>query len=195
MTAIGSAPTTDVSWVCAPAASATGVRDALLLIGIPENSPVARFAAAERDELAVLVDLLAAPDRERPRQDARVGRGDERDPERRRDEREDVAERERRQGRAAAGPTGSGADDRDAGPCRRSRTADTTVAPTTAMRTPGISGRQRSKPRMTARQATPIASATGFVSPSRHAGRRTTATSLDEAVAVDAEPEQLRAAG
>ena len=34
-TAIASAPTTPVSWVLAPEASATGVRDELLLIGKP----------------------------------------------------------------------------------------------------------------------------------------------------------------
>jgi hypothetical protein len=34
-TAMKSAPTTPVSWVRAPAASATGVRDAVLLIGKP----------------------------------------------------------------------------------------------------------------------------------------------------------------
>ena len=39
------APTTPVSCVFAPAASATGVRDELLLIGKPWNSPAARLAA------------------------------------------------------------------------------------------------------------------------------------------------------
>ena len=45
MTPMAIAPTTEVSCVCAPAASATGVRDALLLIGMPDRSPVARLAA------------------------------------------------------------------------------------------------------------------------------------------------------
>jgi len=40
-----SAPTTPVSCVREPADSATGVRDALLLIGKPERSPAATFAA------------------------------------------------------------------------------------------------------------------------------------------------------
>ena len=44
MTPIRRAATTEVSWVWAPAASATGVRDALVLIGIPEKKPVAMFA-------------------------------------------------------------------------------------------------------------------------------------------------------
>jgi hypothetical protein len=39
------APTTLVSWVLAPAASATGVRDELLLIGKPWKNPAARLAA------------------------------------------------------------------------------------------------------------------------------------------------------
>ncbi len=38
------APMMPVSWVCEPAASATGVRDELLLIGMPWNSPEARLA-------------------------------------------------------------------------------------------------------------------------------------------------------
>ena len=45
ISAITAAPTTPVSWVLAPADSATGVRDELLEIGKPWNRPVARFAA------------------------------------------------------------------------------------------------------------------------------------------------------
>ena len=40
-----SAPTTPASCVCAPAVSATGVREELLLIGKPWNRPAARLAA------------------------------------------------------------------------------------------------------------------------------------------------------
>ena len=43
--ATASAPTTPVSCVRAPAASATGVRDELLLIGKPWKNPAARLAA------------------------------------------------------------------------------------------------------------------------------------------------------
>ena len=39
------APTTPVSWVLAPDASATGVREELLLIGKPWKNPAARLAA------------------------------------------------------------------------------------------------------------------------------------------------------
>ena len=42
--AIASAPTTPVSCVRAPAASATGVRDELLLTGMPWKKPAAKFA-------------------------------------------------------------------------------------------------------------------------------------------------------
>src|SRR6266404_8500488 len=42
--AIATAPTTPVSWVRAPDASATGVREELLLIGKPLKKPAARFA-------------------------------------------------------------------------------------------------------------------------------------------------------
>ena len=41
---MASAPTTPVSCVLAPAASATGVRDELLLIGKPWKKPAARLA-------------------------------------------------------------------------------------------------------------------------------------------------------
>jgi hypothetical protein len=43
--ATATAPTTPVSCVFAPAASATGVREALLLIGNPWNRPAARLLA------------------------------------------------------------------------------------------------------------------------------------------------------
>jgi len=43
--AIAPAPTSPVSWVFAPACSATGVRDELLLIGKPWKKPVAVLAA------------------------------------------------------------------------------------------------------------------------------------------------------
>ncbi|CFW11700.1 Uncharacterised protein [Bordetella pertussis] len=42
--ATASAPTTPASWVREPAASATGVREALLLTGKPWKKPVARLA-------------------------------------------------------------------------------------------------------------------------------------------------------
>ena len=45
MQATASAPTTLVSCVFAPAASATGVRDELALTGMPWKSPAARLAA------------------------------------------------------------------------------------------------------------------------------------------------------
>ena len=42
---IRAAPTTPVSWVLAPARSATAVRDPLVLTGKPWKRPAARFAA------------------------------------------------------------------------------------------------------------------------------------------------------
>ena len=42
---IRAAPTTPVSWVLAPARSATAVREPLVLTGKPWNRPAARFAA------------------------------------------------------------------------------------------------------------------------------------------------------
>src|SRR3954447_818144 len=43
--ATATAPVTPVIWVLAPALSATGVREELLLIGKPWKNPAARFAA------------------------------------------------------------------------------------------------------------------------------------------------------
>ena len=43
--ATASAPTTPLSWLLAPAASATGVREVLALTGKPWNRPAARLAA------------------------------------------------------------------------------------------------------------------------------------------------------
>src|SRR4029079_6929918 len=43
--ATAAAPTTPVSWVLAPEASATGVREELLLMGKPWKNPAARLAA------------------------------------------------------------------------------------------------------------------------------------------------------
>ena len=45
MSAISTAPTTPVSWVLAPAASATGVREELLLTEKPWKKPAATLAA------------------------------------------------------------------------------------------------------------------------------------------------------
>ena len=63
-------------------------------------------------------------------------------------------------------PTGNGPTTGRPDRVDRSSTADTTVAPTTAIRMPGTVGRQRLTPKMTARDTTPMASATGIVSPS-----------------------------
>jgi hypothetical protein len=47
------APTTPVSWVLAPDASATGVRDELLLMGKPWKNPAARFCGAKSYQFLV----------------------------------------------------------------------------------------------------------------------------------------------
>ena len=169
MTAIASAPTTDVSWLRAPAASATGVRDALLLTGMPDSRPVARFAPPSasssrswstsswrrsenvRDRTLVSVaDTSAIPSaagtRARmspPASDGTVSGGS---------------------------PTGSGPTTAIPERADRSNTALTTVEPTTATRMPGIPGRHWRSPRMTTRHVTPIARATAFVSPARQPG-------------------------
>ena len=129
------APTTPVSCVRAPAASATGVREALLLTGIPDSRPVARLAppsamnsrsgstssprrmAKVRDRTLVSVAATSA-------MPSAAGTTANRSP---------ISSG----GRVTGGrPTGSGPtttiDDREA----RSNAALTTVAPTTAIEDP-----------------------------------------------------------
>ena len=55
---IAAAPTSPVTWVFAPACSATAVREPLVLTGKPWNSPAAMFAAPMPDHLPAPVDLL-----------------------------------------------------------------------------------------------------------------------------------------
>ena len=71
--AMASAPTTPVSCVFDPAASATGVRDELLLIGNPWKKPAARLAAPETDHFLIRVDGRAQSRRIGAREHARVG--------------------------------------------------------------------------------------------------------------------------
>src|SRR5215211_4159254 len=59
--AIATAPTSGVSWLRAPAETATGVREALEEMANPWKKPAARLAAPRaRRELLVGVDGLAA---------------------------------------------------------------------------------------------------------------------------------------
>ena len=55
--ATASAPTTPVSWVWEPAASATGVREELLLIGKPWNKAADQVGCAQPDHFLVGVDM------------------------------------------------------------------------------------------------------------------------------------------
>ncbi len=165
MTAMAMAPTTPVSWVRAPADSATGVREALLLMGKPCTKPVAMLAAPSatsswsgsarvparparmRDRTLVsAIDtsaMAAAPVTmvvRLPRSNmGNVGRGR---------------------------PCGSGPTVATLQVAAAPVMATTMVAPTTATSTPGILGSQRLKPTMTTMQATPMARSAGLVSPS-----------------------------
>ena len=156
---------------------------------MPGQQAGGQVRAAEREQLAVLVDLLVATQRERPRQDARVGRRHERDPERGRDEGQDVATGERRDASAAGARPAAGRRRRSRSVPTGRTTALTTVEPTTATRMPGIPGRHWRSPRMMTRHVTPIARATVFVSPCGQAGHER-ARPIDHAVAVGREPEQ-----
>ena len=72
---MANAPTTPVSWVFEPAASATGVRDELLLIGMPWKKPAARLASPETNHFLVGIDRRAQPRRIGAREHARVREG------------------------------------------------------------------------------------------------------------------------
>ena len=87
-------------------------------------------------------------------------------------------------------PTGNGPTTGRPDRVDRSSTADTTVAPTTAIRMPGTVGRQRLTPKMTARDTTPMARATGIVSPSISPAANAAALA-HQAVRIDTEAEQL----
>ena len=172
--ASATAATTPVSWVFAPAASATGVRDELLESGKPWKAG-GQVGRAERAELLVLVDALVAARGVAARQHARVGEREER--EREGGERQlaqvaggDVGTREARQA------LGSGPPLRSRPPARS--TATSSVAPATAMNTPGTFGAMRRMTRITARQPAPIASATGSVWSSAPGSSRTASTKL-----------------
>ena len=71
--ATATAPTTPVSWVLAPAASATGVRELLLLIGKPWNRPAVEVGHAQPDHFLIGIDVVAGAHAVGPRQHAGVG--------------------------------------------------------------------------------------------------------------------------
>ena len=129
------APASPASWLRAPTSSATAVRELLEEIGKPWKNPVATLATPSDRQLLVLVDVLVQPARVAARQDARVGERDEGDPDRRREQRLEVVERD--VGHADGGrPGGDRADHRHLDRRGRAR-RPTAVAPTTAMKTPG----------------------------------------------------------
>ena len=151
-----------VSWVRAPAASATGVRDELLESGKPWKSPAASVRRPEREKLLILVDALAQLRRVAARQHARVGERDEQRP-RSADTVSCPSSPAETLGTVRLGnPWGSGPPPRSRP--RGRATATSRVAPATAMNTPGSLRRHPSDAtRITTRQLTPIASATGSV--------------------------------
>ena len=92
ITAIAAAPTTPVSCVRAPAASAAGVRDELLERGKPWNSPAAAFAAPRATSSWFWSTRSPSRRRVAPREDARVREGNDRDAHGSEQERPQVAE-------------------------------------------------------------------------------------------------------
>ena len=193
--AIASAPTTPVSCVFAPAASATGVRDELLLTGKPWNKPAARLAAPSPTISWFGSTGVREPRGIHARQHARVGERDQRD--------RDAA-------RGATGPTSSKRDPRESrapaglaaaarAPTRpraspRSNSATTSVAPTTAIRIAGHARpalQQRGSARARRRRSR---ARRRFVSPVERSPRRSPRP-VAAVRRLDREAEQLRAAG
>ena len=95
---IASAPTSPVSWVLAPACSATAVREPLVLTGKPWKSPAAMLAAPMPIISWSPSTSWPAAGGERRRGRDRVGERDERDAERAADQQRQVGERHVRHG-------------------------------------------------------------------------------------------------
>src|SRR6516162_2476229 len=160
---MASAPTTPVSWVLAPAASATGVRDELLLIGKPRKNAAARLAIP-RPTISWFgstgLRRRAAYVRESTLVSANETRATATPP-----EMIDTKSLTWTKGRCGEGNPG-GRGPRTDTPARvaRSSAATITVAPTTATRMPGKRG-QRLRSSMRASVLAPIESVTRFVPP------------------------------
>ena len=159
---IAVAPTSGVSCERAPAEMATGVRDALLLIGKPWNRPAARLAAP-RATSSWLASTLPPPGGQRLRQHRGVGHRHQSDAQRAAEQQRQVGqshvgERERRQ------PLGQGPDDLDPlfGEVEHGHRRD---AKPDSDDHPGEPRPQPAQARITTIPASPTASAARFVSP------------------------------
>ncbi len=86
------APTSPVSWLLAPDCSATAVREPLVDTAKPWKNPGGQVGGPDADHLLVRVDLVATASREARRRRDRVGQRDQRDADRRRQQRTDIAE-------------------------------------------------------------------------------------------------------
>ena len=129
------------------------------------EQPRGHVRRTERNELLVLVDLVAAAQGEGARQHAGVGEGDERDRDRAGQQRGQIGQLTPRGTGTTAGPAAAAPRPRRR-PSPPDRTRPTTiVAPTTAISTPGILGHRRLKMKMMARHATPMAKVVQLVMP------------------------------
>ena len=136
----------------APAASATGVRTSCSRAGSPGTARPPRSRRRAR-QLLVLVDLLAEAAGIASREDARVGEGDEGDA----DAEQQLAEVGGRDGGDVERRQPLGQTPTTSTPGRRGRASDvTSIAPTTATKTPGTTGANRFRTMITARHATPM---------------------------------------
>ena len=148
--AISTAPTTPVSWVRAPACSATGVRDDDAGDREPAEEPLRDVRGADGRHLATAAHRLAPARRERAGEHGGVGEGDERDAGRGQRERRDIRPLEPAEG-GGGEPLRQCADHGQ--PVGRPRMAVSAVAATTATSTPGTGDLPSVSPMMTARDA------------------------------------------
>ena len=174
--AIVAAPTTPATWVLAPASAATGVREALALTEKPWNSPAPMFAAPSASSSwfwstrwplrpANVRDRTLVSAIEMTAMASAAGQ-----------HRRELGERHLRHVEAGQALR-QWPDDRHAGAGRQAEYRGRAVAPTAAMRIPGIRGCQRRQTRMTAIDPRPIASAVGFVRPEATPSTKARATS------------------
>ena len=154
---ISAAPTTPVSWVLAPACSATAVRDPLVLTGNPWNKPAATLATP----IPIISPLpsISCPVRAANAEAVEIVsvERDQRDAERAGDQQRQIGHRvrdgERREALWEACPPAT----RRGWP--ESNTDAAAIATTTATSTPGTRGSQRPRTRISARLTSPIATA------------------------------------
>ena len=183
MAAIIRAPVTPVSWLLAPARSATAVRDPLVLTGKPWNSPAARLAVPMpiiswlastswpvRSANADDVEIVSVSDtRVMPSAPATSN----------------ARSANPTSGRVSGGKPWGSSPTSATPSLPRSNTTTAAMAATTATSTPGTLGATLPSPRMMASPATPMAKASGTVSPSATPRTKPLSSSRNESASME----------